>query len=154
VAQTPFEVVDELRKRIGIEHQRINRTQAKIRRIQEGYEADPPVYTTSEAEENIKVYRDLISQVEKEVYRLQEIMAQQTLNKKTKEEAGRVLDTIRDMNLENVSFSDKQNLIAKLGIKVYPSEDKKVVRISSIIQPDPCSLKFPPQIISMASPKL
>ena len=152
--QEANEHVDELRKRIGIEHQRINRTQAKIRRIQEGYEADPPVYTTSEAEENIKAYRDLISQVEKDIYRLQEIMAQQTLNKKTKEEVRCVLDTIRDMNLENVSFSDKQNLIAKLGIKVYLSEDKKVVRISSIIQPDPCPFKFSPQKISMASPKL
>jgi len=69
-------------------------------------------------------------------------MAQQTLNKKTKEEARRVLDTIRDTNLENVSFSDKQNLIAKLSIKVYPSEDKKVVRISSIIQPDPRPFEF------------
>jgi hypothetical protein len=39
----------------------INLTQAKIRRIQKGYEADPPVYTTSEAEEHIKVYRDLIA---------------------------------------------------------------------------------------------
>ena len=152
--QEANEHVDELRKRIGIEHQRINRTQAKIRRIQEGYEANPPVYTTSEAEENIKIYRDLIAQVEKEVYRLQGIMAQQTLNKKTKEEARRVLDTIRDMNLEDVSFSDKQNLIAKLGIKVYPSEDKKVVRISSIIQPAPCPFEFSPQKISMASPKL
>jgi polyhydroxyalkanoate synthesis regulator phasin len=141
--QEANEHIDELRKRIGIEHQRIDRTQAKIRRIQEGYEADPPVYTTSEAEENTKVCRDLISQVEKEVYRLQEIMAQQTLNKKTKEAARHVLDTIRDMNLENASFSDKQNLVAKLGIKVYPSEDKKVVRISSIIQPHPCPFKFP-----------
>ena len=75
------EHIDELRKRIGIEHQRIDRTQAKIRRIQEGYEVDPPVYTTSEAEENIKVYRALISQVEKEVYRLQEIMAQQKIGR-------------------------------------------------------------------------
>jgi len=90
----------------------------------------------------------------KEVYRLQEIMAQQTLNEKTKEEAHRVLDTIRDMNLENVSFSDKQNLIAKLGIKTYPSADKKVVRISSIVQPDSCPFIFSPQIISMTSPKL
>ena len=65
-----------------------------------------------------------------------------------------MLDAIRDMNLENISFNDKQNLIVKLGIKVYPSEDKKVVRISSIIQPDPCSLNISPQIISMASPKL
>ncbi|MBA7666214.1 hypothetical protein ES703_74292 [subsurface metagenome] len=65
-----------------------------------------------------------------------------------------MLDTIRDMNLEDVSFSDKQSLIAKLGIKVYPSEDKKVVRISSIIQRDPCPFEFSPQKISMASPKL
>ena len=65
-----------------------------------------------------------------------------------------MVNTIREMNLENIRFNDKQNLIAKLGIKVYPSEDKKVVRISSIIQPDPSSLNFSPQIISMASPKL
>ncbi len=65
-----------------------------------------------------------------------------------------MLDTIRDMNLENISFSDQQNMIAKLGIKVYPSEDKKVVRISSIIQPDPSPFEFSPQIMSMASPKL
>ena len=148
------EHIDELRKRIGIENQRIDRTQAKIRRIQEGYEADPPVYTASEAEEYIKVYRVLISQVEKELYRLQEIMTQHTLNKKAKEEVRRLLNTIRDMNLENISFSDQQNMIAKLGIKVYPSEDKKVVRISSIIQPDPSPFEFSPQIMSMASPKL
>ncbi len=65
-----------------------------------------------------------------------------------------MLDTIRNTNLKNVSFSDKQTLIARLGIKVYPSEDKKVVRISSIIQPDPCPSKFSPRKISMASPKL
>jgi len=83
-------------------------------------------------------------------------MAQQTLNKKTKEEARRVLDTIRDMNLENVSFSDKQNLIANLGIKVYPSEDGKVVRISSTLHfaPSPLDLEVSRQKISMASPKL
>ncbi|MFC1951598.1 hypothetical protein ACFLYI_00960 [Chloroflexota bacterium] len=33
-------------------------------------EDDPPVYTASEAEENIKVYRGLITRVEKEVYSL------------------------------------------------------------------------------------
>jgi len=81
-------------------------------------------------------------------------MAQQALNKKTKEEARRVLEAMRDMNLENASFSEKQNLIAKLGVKVHPSEDKKVVRISSILQPDPCPLKLSPQIMSIASPKL
>ena len=60
-------------------------------------------------------------------------MAQQTLNKKTKEEARRVLDTIRDMNLENISFSDKQNLIAKLGIKVYPSENIDHIGVTCVV---------------------
>ena len=86
-----------------------------------------------EAEENIQAYRNLISQVEKEVYRLQKIMAQQALNKKTKEEMCRVLDTIRDINLKNVSFNDKQNLIAKLGIKVYPSEDWCNIKVTTAI---------------------
>ena len=131
--QEANEHVEELQKRIRIEHQRIGQIQVKIRRIQEGYEADPPVYTTSEAEEKIRVYHALISRVETEVYRLQELMAQQALNKKTKEEARRVLEAMRDMNLENASFSEKQNLIAKLGVKVHPSEDKKVVRISSVL---------------------
>ena len=66
---------DELRERIGIEYQRINRIQTRIRRVQEGYEADPPIYTIGKAEVNIREYRDLISQIEKEVYRLQEILA-------------------------------------------------------------------------------
>ena len=56
--------------------------------------------------------------------------------------------------VKGFGFSDKQNLIAKPGIKVYPSEDKKVVRISFIIQPAPCPLKFPLQEISITSPKL
>jgi hypothetical protein len=34
-------------------------------------------------------------------------------------------------NLDNASFNDKQELIAKLGIMVYPSEDHKTVRITS-----------------------
>jgi hypothetical protein len=56
------------------------------------------------------------------------------------------------VNLENVSFSDKQELIAKLGIMVYPSEDHKTVRIASKlpIMRDKVSC----QIISITSPVL
>ena len=53
----------------------------------------------------------------------EKLMAQQALNKKPKEESRCVLEAVRDMNLENTGFSKKQNLVAKLGVKVHPSED-------------------------------
>lgn len=62
------------------------------------------------------------------------------------------LEEVRNKNLENASFKDKQELIARLGIIVYPSEDHKTVRITSklpILQD-----KFSPQIMNMASPIL
>jgi hypothetical protein len=146
--------IEELDRRIRLERQRIERAQAKIRRVQDGYESDPPVYTASEAEEKIGVFRDSVSRAETEAYRLEEIKAQETSNEKTKEEAHRILETLRDKNLDNAVFSEKQDLITKLGIKVYPSEDGKVVRISSILHFDPCPLILSPQKISIASPKL
>ena len=55
-------------------------------------------------------------------------------------------------NLDNAGFSDKQELIAKLGIMVYPSEDLKTVRITTklpVLGDELSRYK-----ISMASPKL
>jgi len=43
--QETGESTNELQKRIRLEQQKIERIQYKIRRIQDGYEADPPVYT-------------------------------------------------------------------------------------------------------------
>ena len=62
------------------------------------------------------------------------------------------LEEIRNKNLENASFSDKQELIAKLGIMVYPSEDRKTVRITSKLPI--LGDRLSPQIMSMASPIL
>ena len=146
--------VEELQKRIRLEQQKIERIQYKIRRVQDGYEADPPVYTTGEVNEKMGVYRNLVSHAEMEIHRLDDIMGQKAISRQTKEEALQILESIRDTNLENASFDEKRNLIAKLGIKVYPSEDGKVVCISSILQFAPSTLEFSPQIISIASPKL
>ncbi len=76
------------------------------------------------------------------------------VNRQTKEEALQILESLRDTNLDNASFDEKRDLIAKLGIKVYPSEDGMTVRISSTLQFAPSPMKFSLQIISMASPKL
>ena len=152
--QETGEHIEELRKRIRIEQHKVEQIQYKIRRIQEGYEADPPIYTTNEVKEKLGSYRNLISSAETEKHRLQNIVEEKSLNKQTKEEALRILESLRDTNLDNASFDEKRELIAKLGIKVYPSEDGMTVRISSTLQFAPSPMKFSPQIISMASPKL
>jgi len=131
----------------------MERAQAKIRRIQDGYEVDPPLYTAEEAEERIRMHRNTIARAQAEVERLQQFAQQQALGQASKEEVRRILETLRDANLENATFAEKQDLIAKLGIKVYPSEDGKVVRITSTLQCPPGS-RFSPQKMSMASPIL
>ena len=142
--------------RIRLEQQKIDRTQYKIRRIQDGYESDPPVYTADEVKEKIRAYRDSISRAEMEIHRLQSIMDQKATSRQSREEAVQILETLRDTNLENASFEEKCDLIAKLGIKVYPSEEGNVVRISSTLHfaPSPLDLGVSRQKINIASPKL
>jgi len=143
---------EDLTKRVKLLRQKINQTEAKIRRIHEGYEAEPPLYTAEEAEGRIGAFRDLITRTEKEQQRLQTLLEQQVVGQRTLELVRRTLEKVRDENLENATFSEKQELIARLGIMVYPSADHKTVRIASRlpIVGDTVS----PQIISMASPKL
>ena len=146
--------VEELQKRIRLEQYKIQRIRYKIRQIQDGYEADPPIYSIEEVSEKIGVYRNSISNAEIEIKRLHDIIEQKSICRQTKEEALRILDSIRDTNLENASFNEKRNLVAKLGIKVYPSEDGKILRISSTLQFVPSTSEHSPQIINIASPKL
>ena len=144
--------VNELKKRIGSLKQQIDQVEAKIRRVHEGYESDPPVYTAKEVDERIKAFRTLISRTEKEKRRLENIMEQQVAGQNTIEMLRRSLEEVRNENLEDASYKDKQELIARLGIVVYPSEDHKTVRIASKLPV--LRDKFSPQIMSIASPKL
>ncbi|MEE9400954.1 MAG: hypothetical protein V3V32_02935 [Dehalococcoidia bacterium] len=152
--QDAEEEVAELTRRMRLEQRKKDQAQAKIRRVQDGYEADPPVYTAQEAEEKIKVYRDMIARAEAELQRLQGLTKQQTIAKGTAEAARRILEELRDINLDTATFAERQDLIAKLGIKVYPSDEGKVVRIACNVHPFTGTSRFSPQIVSIASPKL
>ncbi len=143
---------NEVRRRIGFLRQKIEQTEAKILRVHEGYESDPPAYTAKEAEERTRDFRALIARTEKEKQRLETIIEQQVTSQNTIEMVRRSLETVRDVNLDNASFSDRQELIAKLGIVVYPSEDHKTVRITSKLPV--LGDKLSRYKISIASPKL
>ena len=145
---------EDLHKRMSLEKQKIERSQYKIRRIQEGYEADPPIYTASEVNKQIGCYRDVIFHAETEINRLRGLIEQTAISRQTREAALKILESIRDTNLENATPDEKCNLMAQMGIKVYPSENGKVVRIASTLQFAPSPLDLSPQIMSIASPKL
>jgi hypothetical protein len=151
--ETSANQLGHLQKRIRLAQSKVNRLQTKIRRVQDGYEAEPPVYTAAEAEARIASYCHMVTTEEAEIICLRQLMDQQLVNKETAQAARRALESIRDTNLENATFAEKQNIISKLGVRVYPSEDGKVVRILSRLNPD-AEFKVSPYKINIASPKL
>jgi hypothetical protein len=151
-SSTNVKRANEVKKRIGYLKHHIEQADSRIRRIHEGFESDPPIYTAREAEERIRVIRAFISMTEKEKRRLESVIEQQDADYHTIEKIRSRLEEIRQENLENASIKDKQELPAKLGIVAYPSEDHKTVRISSKLSI--FSDDISPQIISIASPKL
>ena len=145
--------LEQLRKRIRLAQSKSDRLRAKIRRVQDGYEADIPVYTASEAEERITSYRRMVATEEADVNHLRQLIEQQLIGKETVQATRRTLESVCNNNLENASFAEKQNIIAKLCVKVYTSDDGKVVRIKSRLNPR-SEFKISPYKISIASPKL
>jgi len=146
--------IAELTKRMQIEQRKIIKAQAKVLRVQEGYEIDPPVYTAQEAEEKIKVHRQMITNADKELQRLRSMAERQRIGKEAAAAARQSLESLRDVNLDTATYAEKRNLIAKLGIKVYPSEDGKSIRIACYAHLSASKVPFSTQIISIASPKL
>ena len=126
----------------------------KFRRIREGYEADPPIYTADEVNEKLEGSRDNISHAEIEIHRLHDLIDQPAISRQTSDPTLKILESIRDTNLETASPVEMRNLIAQMGIKMYPSEDGKVVRIASTLQFAPSPLDLSPYKISIASPVL
>ena len=120
-----------LRERIGklikLEQQKIQQAQTKIIKIREGFEGD--IYTLEEAKLRIDNCRDTIAKTARETQRLGE-----QLNG-SKEPAIDVpslrseLKKLAEKNLTEATFQEKREVIGKLGIRVYPSEDLKMMKI-------------------------
>ena len=70
-----------------------------------------------------KTFRTFIFKAEKERRRLENILEQQVTSQNTSDMVRCSLEEIRDENLDNASYQEKQELIAKLGIIFYLSED-------------------------------
>lgn len=94
-----------------------------------------------------------IEKAKSEIARLQNITQVAKRSKETAEATMRTLEKLRDINLKTAGYNEKADLIAKLGINIYPSEDLANVRIFcglNITGPQKVSC----QKTSIASPKL
>ena len=65
----------------------------------------------------------------------------------------RALEKLRNLNLETLNFQQQSELVAKLGVKLYPSEDLTYMNIYSVLNIEEPRVAACQRII-IASPKL
>jgi len=120
-------------KLVKIELQKITQYQTKITKIREGFEGG--LYSLDEAKAKVAEYREVITKAEQGITRINNNSREfnATFNV---EKLKRELQALATQNLDHAVFSEKQDIINKLGVKVYPSEDLKTMRIR-------CALNFP-----------
>ena len=106
-----------------------------------------------EAVAKIGELRAAIEKADIEIARLQSIFQTAKQSEEKVEATKKALEKLRDMNLKTATFQQKAELIARLGVKIYPSEDLTYVRMYcglNITEPQKVSCYK----TSIASPKL
>ncbi|MBI4301221.1 MAG: hypothetical protein HY664_01265 [Chloroflexi bacterium] len=114
-------------KLMRLQQFKTSQVQAKIGKVQEGFEGG--MYTLDEAKRRIAQYQVTIATAEEEIQRLQESVRAWSSGRdiQTMREE---LKALRDRNLDHATFEDKLDIISKLGMKVYPSEDLKSMKVA------------------------
>jgi hypothetical protein len=115
-----------IEKLIGQQESRISNTVMKIWRVEEGF--DGGLYTLKEAKRKKQSYQHVIDTTRIEIERLKDEIrgfTQHDIDVLRHE-----LQILRDRNLEEATFDERVDLVAKLGLKVFPSEDLKSRKIS------------------------
>ncbi len=90
-----------------------------------------PLMMKPEASKKVAELRQSIGKAEQEIKNINTMYSSEVNVESLKKE----LLALRQKNLEEASFQEKADLIARLGIKVIPSEDLKTRRISCRVNP-------------------
>lgn len=118
----------ELGKLVRLEQFKISQAKLRISKVQEGWEKG--FYTPEEVQIKLGEHREAIARSESEIGRLREQMKNRDLTTPEVELLRQELKALRDRNLQESTFEEKADLVAKLGIKILPSEDLKSRKIS------------------------
>ncbi len=118
----------DLERLVKLEQLKISQAKLRISKVQEGWEKG--FYTPKEVEIKLTEHRGTLAKAESEIGRLREQMSNKGLNIFEAELLRQELKQLRDRNLWDSTFEEKADLVAKLGIKILPSEDLKSRKIS------------------------
>jgi len=115
-----------LNKLIKLEQHKALQAQTKITKIQEGYEVG--LYSIGEAKSRIANCQKTATEAERETSRIRYQMSGNStvidVNALSRE-----LKILVEKNLDKATFEHKRDILNKLDIRVYPSEDLKTVKI-------------------------
>jgi hypothetical protein len=117
----------DLEKLIRMEQLKMSQAKLRVNKVQEGWEKG--FYTPEEVQAKLAERRQAVARAEAEIERLEKQMANKGLSTLEAELLRRELKALRDRNLTQSPFEEKADLVAKLGIKVLPSEDLKSRKI-------------------------
>ncbi len=115
-----------LNKLIKLEQHRILQAQTKITKIQEGFEAG--LYTIEEAKSRIANCQKTIAEAERETSRSEHQMSGNSAVIDV-DALRQELKSLGEKNLDEATFEDRRDILNKLDIRVYPSEDLKTVKV-------------------------
>jgi DNA invertase Pin-like site-specific DNA recombinase len=125
--------VESVEKLIKSEQQKILRANAKMAKIREGFEAG--IYSIDDAKASIAGCQDTIGKSEQEIRRIREQASNYSNSAIDSDTLKQELKQLAAINLDEATFEEKRDIINKLGIRVYPSEDLKTMRVK-------CGLKL------------
>ena len=117
----------DIEKLIRLEQFKVSQERLQVSKVQEGREKG--FYTPEEVQTKLADHRNAIARAELEIRKFHEQMANCGLSGVEAELLRKELKTLRDRNLRESTFEERADLVAKLGIKILPSEDLKSRRI-------------------------
>ena len=125
--------MENVEKLVTSEQQKILRAHAKIAKIREGFEAG--IYDIGDAKARIAGCQDEIGKAEQEIRRIREQAGSYRTSVIDSDTLRQELKQLAATNLEEATFEEKRDIMSKLGIRVYPSEDLRTMRVK-------CGLKL------------
>ncbi|MBE0415000.1 MAG: hypothetical protein IBX36_00460 [Dehalococcoidia bacterium] len=117
---------EDIEQLIRLEQVKISQARIRIGKVHEGWEKG--FYNPDDVRTRIAEHQGTIAKAEAEIKGLQDQMTNKDLST-IEAELREQLRILRDRNLREAAFEEKAELIAKLGLKVLPSEDLKTRKI-------------------------
>ena len=123
-----------VQKLVHQQETKIAQAHSKRLKVQEGFEGG--IYTLEQAKSRIMRFESDIGQAEEEIERLLRRSGSVPRSNQELSALKEELRVLRDRNLDEAIFQHRVDLVARLGVRVFPSEDLKTMRVKCRLSVD------------------